>query len=99
MTSTPISRRIVLSTLAALPALHALPLSVSAQAQAADPLPSWNDRRTKQSILEFVAAVTRDGSPNFVAPAERVATFDNDGTLWVEHPMYAQLAFALVFRL
>src|SRR5258707_11675260 len=95
MTSPPISRRIMLSTLAALPVLNALPLSVFAQAQAADPLPSWNEGRTKQSILEFVAAVTRDGSPNFVPPPERIATFDNDGTLWVEHPMYTQLAFAL----
>ena len=95
MTSAPISRRVMLSTLAALPALHALPLSAFAQAQAADPLPSWNDGRTKQSILDFVAAVTRDGSPNFVPPPERIATFDNDGTLWVEHPMYTQLAFAL----
>src|SRR5205814_9716407 len=57
--------------------------------------PSWNDCRTKQSILDFVAAVTRQGSPNFVPPSERIATFDNDGTLWVEHPMYTQLAFAL----
>ena len=95
LTPTRISRRLLLSTLAALPALHALPLSVSAQAQAGDPLPSWNDGRTKQSILEFVAAVTREGSPNFVPPSERIATFDNDGTLWVEHPMYTQLAFAL----
>ena len=70
-------------------------MSVSAQAQAADPLPSWNDGRTKQSILDFVAAVTREGSPDFVPPPERIATFDNDGTLWVEHPMYTQLAFAL----
>ena len=58
-------------------------------------LPSWNDGAAKQAILNFVAAVTREGSPNFVAPAERIATFDNDGTLWVEHPMYAQMAFAL----
>ena len=95
MTSVRISRRLVLSTLTALPALHALPLRVLAQDQAADPLPSWNDGRTKQSVLEFVAAVTREGSPNFVPPSERIATFDNDGTLWVEHPMYTQLAFAL----
>ena len=60
-----------------------------------DPLPSWNDGATKQSILSFVAAVTREGSPDFVPPAERISTFDNDGTLWVEHPMYTQLVFAL----
>ena len=58
-------------------------------------LPSWNDGATKQSILNFVAAVTQRGSPDFVPPAERIATFDNDGTLWVEHPMYTQLTFAL----
>jgi phosphoserine phosphatase len=95
MASPHVTRRIVLSTLAALPALHALPSSVSAQAQAGDPLPSWNDGRTKQSILEFVVAVTREGTANFVPPSERIATFDNDGTLWVEHPMYTQLAFAI----
>jgi hypothetical protein len=66
-----------------------------AQAQGVDPLPSWNDGSAKRSILDFVAAVTRDGSPDFVAEPERVATFDNDGTLWVEQPMYTQLAFAL----
>jgi hypothetical protein len=60
-----------------------------------DLLPSWNDSAAKQAIVSFVAAVTREGSPDFVTPAERIATFDNDGTLWVEHPMYTQLAFAL----
>lgn len=60
-----------------------------------DPLPSWNDGKAKQSILDFVAAVTREGSPDFVPAPQRVATFDNDGTLWVEQPMYTQLAFAL----
>jgi phosphoserine phosphatase len=60
-----------------------------------DPLPSWNDTPTKQAIVEFVGRVTKSGSPDFVAPAARIATFDNDGTLWVEQPMYVQLAFAL----
>jgi hypothetical protein len=60
-----------------------------------DPLPSWNDTPTKQSIVEFVGRVTKAGGPDFVAPAERIATFDNDGTLWVEQPMYVQMAFAL----
>jgi hypothetical protein len=93
------SRRQMLSVLAALSLvsgslLH--PEAASAQAAtSANPLPSWNDGATKQSILDFVAAVTREGSPDFVPPAERIATFDNDGTLWVEHPMYTQLAFAL----
>ena len=90
-----LGRRFILSALSALPALHVLPWRASAQAQATDPLPSWNNGRAKQSILDFVAAVTREGSADFVQPSERVATFDNDGTLWVEQPMYTQLAFAL----
>ena len=60
-----------------------------------DPLPSWNDGAAKQSIVNFVTAVTREGSPDFVPVPQRIATFDNDGTLWCEHPMYVQLAFAL----
>jgi hypothetical protein len=56
---------------------------------------SWNDTPTKQAIVEFVGRVTKPGGPYFVAPAERIATFDNDGTLWVEQPMYVQMAFAL----
>jgi phosphoglycolate phosphatase-like HAD superfamily hydrolase len=66
-----------------------------ATAAAADVLPSWNDGKAKQSIVEFVAKVTRKGSPDFVPPAQRIATFDNDGTLWTEQPMYFQMAFAL----
>jgi phosphoserine phosphatase len=58
------------------------------------PLPSWNDGAAKSAIVAFVEAVTTDG-PDFVAPDERIATFDNDGTLWVEQPFYTQLAFAL----
>lgn len=61
---------------------------------AADPLSSWNDGAAKQSIVAFVAATTRAGGPKFVPPAERIAVFDNDGTLWSEQPMYFQLAFA-----
>ena len=64
-------------------------------ALAADSLPSWNDTGSKKSIVTFVEQVTREGSPNFVPVAERIATFDNDGTLWIEKPMYVQLAFAL----
>jgi len=60
-----------------------------------DPLPSWNDGQTKQSVVEFVQKVTDNPSPDFVPPSERIATFDNDGTLWPSHPMYTQLAFAL----
>ena len=66
-----------------------------ATAQTVDSLPSWNDGKTKQSIIEFVAKVTEKGSPDFVPPAERIAVFDNDGTLWAEQPMYFQLLFAL----
>jgi haloacid dehalogenase-like hydrolase len=60
---------------------------------AADPLPSWNDGATKQAIITFVTQVTTDGAPTFVPPAERIATFDNDGTLWAEQPMYFQAFF------
>jgi hypothetical protein len=62
---------------------------------AADPLPSWNDTAPKKAIVEFVEKVTKEGSPDFVPPAERIATFDNDGTLWSEQPAYVQLFFAL----
>ncbi len=63
--------------------------------RAGDALPSWNDGASKRSIVEFVASVTQPGSPEFVPPAERIATFDNDGCLWAEQPMYFQLLFAL----
>jgi phosphoglycolate phosphatase-like HAD superfamily hydrolase len=70
-------------------------LSVTlAQAQT-DPLPSWNDTTAKQAIVAFVAKVTKQGSPDFVPVPERIATFDNDGTLWAEQPLYFQLFFAL----
>jgi phosphoglycolate phosphatase-like HAD superfamily hydrolase len=64
-------------------------------AQTTDALPSWSDGKAKQSVLAFVKKVTTPGSPDFVPAAERIATFDNDGTLWPSHPMYTQLAFAL----
>jgi phosphoglycolate phosphatase-like HAD superfamily hydrolase len=60
-----------------------------------DQLPSWNDGPAKQAIVAFVEAVTTEGGADYVAPADRVATFDNDGTLWVEHPLYTQAMFAL----
>ena len=62
---------------------------------AQDQLPSWNDGATKKSITDFIAKVTKEGSADFVPPAERIATFDNDGTLWCEQPLYFQLLFAL----
>ena len=60
-----------------------------------DRLPSWRETPVKQAIAEFVAAVTDPGSAEFVPERERIAVFDNDGTLWTEQPLYAQLAFAL----
>jgi phosphoglycolate phosphatase-like HAD superfamily hydrolase len=70
-------------------------LAWGASAQAGDPLPSWNDGSTKHGIIEFVQATTTQGAPTFVPPAERIATFDQDGTLWVEHPMYTQVMYIL----
>jgi phosphoglycolate phosphatase-like HAD superfamily hydrolase len=64
-------------------------------ARAEDPLASWNDGPAKQAILEFVKATTTEGSPQFVPPEARVATFDQDGTLWVEHPIYTQVMYFL----
>ena len=90
-----LNRRALLSSLAVLPTLVGLG-SISARAQGqTDPLPSWNDGATKNAINEFVSRVTVQGGPDFVLPAERIAVFDNDGTLWLEQPMYVQLAFAL----
>jgi phosphoglycolate phosphatase-like HAD superfamily hydrolase len=60
-----------------------------------DPLPSWNAGPAKAAIVDFVAKVTQEGGPDFVPPAERIATFDNDGTLWCEQPLYNQFAFAI----
>jgi hypothetical protein len=90
-----INRRSLVASLAALPMLAGLSSRLSAQVQGGNPLPSWNEGAAKQSILDFVAAVTREGSPDFAPVSERIATFDNDGTLWVEQPMYTQLAFVL----
>ncbi|UVL37941.1 haloacid dehalogenase-like hydrolase [Pseudomonas sp. B21-040] len=75
--------------------LLALALSLPLLVQAAEPLPSWNDGPSKKSIIEFVQAVTDQSSKDFVKPEERIAVFDNDGTLWSEQPMYFELLFAL----
>jgi phosphoglycolate phosphatase-like HAD superfamily hydrolase len=64
-------------------------------ARADDPLASWNDGPAKQAIEEFVKATTTQGSPKFVPPEQRIATFDQDGTLWVEHPMYSQVMYCM----
>jgi phosphoglycolate phosphatase-like HAD superfamily hydrolase len=66
----------------------------AAISHAADALPSWNNGKARQSIVDFVEKVTKPGSPDFVPAAERIATFDNDGTLWAEQPMYFQILFA-----
>jgi hypothetical protein len=73
---------------------QALIPSVRAQPAAAAPLPSWNDGASKRAIVDFVTRVTKESGPNFVPVADRIATIDNDGTLWCEQPMYAQAFFA-----
>jgi phosphoglycolate phosphatase-like HAD superfamily hydrolase len=76
-------------------ALSLLLLTAPAFAQQPDPLPSWNDGAAKKAIIEFVRVTTDKTSPKFVPPEQRVATFDQDGTLWVEHPMYTQVVYCL----
>jgi hypothetical protein len=88
------SRRFMLSVLAAMPALPALLRPGAAQAQT-DPLASWNDGPAKRAIVDLVKATTDRASGGYVPPEDRIATFDQDGTLWVEHPLYAQAFFAL----
>jgi phosphoglycolate phosphatase-like HAD superfamily hydrolase len=98
LTSSGIARRaLLLSTLAVLPALSIPMLTVPVRAQTATPaaaLPSWNDTAPKKAIVAFVERVTKQGSPDFVPADQRIATFDNDGTLWAEQPMYFQVLFA-----
>jgi phosphoglycolate phosphatase-like HAD superfamily hydrolase len=84
-TKTLIGAIVLVSVLFITPALQA----------ADDPLPSWNDGTAKQGIVEFVTRATEEGGANYVPPADRIATFDQDGTLWVEHPLYTQAIFAL----
>ena len=83
-----------LTRLIAFTALAVLVLALNAQAQT-DLLPSWNDGPAKQAIVDFVRATTDQSSPKFVPPEERIATFDQDGTLWVSHPMYTQVMYCL----
>jgi hypothetical protein len=93
--STAASRRFMLGVLASLPVLPSLFGPTAAHA-ADDPLPSWREGPAKKAILDLVRATTADaGSPSFVKPEDRIATFDQDGTLWVEHPLYTQAFFAL----
>ncbi|HEU5134806.1 MAG TPA: HAD family hydrolase [Steroidobacteraceae bacterium] len=70
-------------------------IAAAPPAAAQDPLPSWNDTAPKKAIVAFVAKVTKAGTPDFVPPNQRIATFDNDGTLWAEQPMYFQFEFAV----
>ncbi|ACL63060.1 HAD family hydrolase [Methylobacterium nodulans] len=89
-----VSRRAMLSGVATLVAAPGI-LRAGAAEGRADPLPSWNEGGPKQAILDFVGRVTTSGGHDFVPPPERVAVFDNDGTLWAEQPVYFQVAFAL----
>jgi phosphoserine phosphatase len=88
----PTPRLLGFARIFALCALFAL--GARAHAQTA-PLPSWNEGPARQAIIEFVKATTDQASPKFVPPAARIATFDQDGTLWVEHPMYSQVVYCL----
>ena len=91
-----VSRRALLSTAAVQPSLPGLIAATAADAQApAGVLTSWNDGPAKQAILDFVHATIDQASPSYVPADDRVATFDQDGTLWVEHPIYTQAMFAL----
>jgi phosphoglycolate phosphatase-like HAD superfamily hydrolase len=87
----------LLALCCASPSCTASPREPQAASPAAlpDPLPSWNQGRARQAVVDFVERTTKPGESDFVPPAERVAVFDNDGTLWAEQPMYVQLAFAL----
>jgi haloacid dehalogenase-like hydrolase len=76
-------------------ALIAIAATGPVRAQGSDPLPSWNDNPVKQDIIDFVARVTTEGIADYVEPQDRVATFDNDGTLWVEKPLYTQFVYVI----
>jgi phosphoglycolate phosphatase-like HAD superfamily hydrolase len=96
--SSGVNRRVLLSTLALLPALSGPLRPVSALAQTATAgglLRSWNDGPAKQAIVDFVRVTADRSSPSYVFPEDRIAVFDQDGTLWVEHPMYTQVVYCL----
>ena len=95
MTTPTVNPRLAIKRTLLVVCTLALALGCQGLTPTPDALPSWNDGAAKTSIVEFVERVTDEGGPDFVAPAERIATFDNDGTLWPEQPMYFQLAFAL----
>src|SRR5262245_10409870 len=89
-----LSRRAAIWGLGAIAGAYALLTASCAFAQA-DPLPSWNDGMAKKAIVEFVAATTDSAKPTFIPPEQRIAAFDQDGTLWVEHPIYSQVVYCL----
>jgi phosphoglycolate phosphatase-like HAD superfamily hydrolase len=94
--SSGINRRVLLSTLALLPALSGPLRPATAPAQTPGGLlPSWNEGPAKQAIFDFVRATVDRSSPSYVSPEDRIAVFDQDGTLWVEHPMYTQVVYCL----
>ncbi len=88
------NRRVLLSNIVVLPTLFETLLAVPTQAQTGV-LSSWNDGSAKRAILEFVRVTTDRSNPNYVLPEDRIAVFDQDGTLWVEHPMYTQVVYCL----
>ena len=92
-----INRRVLISGLTMLPVLSGLPFSARAQTQAIQdgPLGSWNEGSAKQAITDFVRTTTDQANSKFVPPEQRIATFDQDGTLWVEHPVYSQVVYCL----
>jgi len=89
------TRCVWFATLAVLAILSTLFIPLAEAASTTDPLPSWNDGAAKQAIIDFVKATTDSSSSKFVPPEERIATFDQDGTLWVEHPLYSQVVYCL----
>jgi hypothetical protein len=95
--SSNINRRVLISSMALLPALSGMPITAIAQTQATQDsaLGSWNDGAAKQAVIDFVRATTDQASPSFVPPEDWIATFDQDGTLWVEHPIYSQVVYCL----
>ena len=95
-----IDRRSLVSSLALLPVLSGSLVSISAEAQDdASQLASWNEGPAKKAIIDFVRATTDQSSPKFVPQEDRIATFDQDGTLWVEHPIYTQVIYVwIAFR-
>jgi hypothetical protein len=95
MLGSSVDRRVLLSTLAALPLTALLPRTTALAQDAGSPLASWNDGAAKKAIFDFVRVTTDRSNPGFVPPPERIATFDQDGTLWVEHPMYTFVTYCL----